>query len=353
MLKLIIKNNLGTTFKILFTVIILLIASGCSKLHTDIPSAPVITTHNEGIIDPDSPNNHAYLVVNAINGMDDCHQCHAADYSGGVTEVGCNTSNCHPSINVHVDSINVPTSNDFHGTYIAERNWNMVDCRGCHNTDYSGGIVAPSCLTCHTNTGGPEACNTCHGDFNDLTRIAPPKDVSKNTATDSAGVGAHVKHLYDNQLGSQILCSTCHKVPLDVYDTGHVDSDLPAEVIFGNLAIHDGGENASYNFSNATCSETYCHGNWEFLADSSNFPSYYDSTGIIKGNARLVTWTQVDGSQAPCGSCHNLPPAGHDPAVLPISSCGGCHNGIVDTEGNIVDSTQHINGLRSVFSTEY
>ena len=215
--------------------------------------------------------------------------------------------------------------------------------------DYSGGIAESSCLTCHTNPGGPEACNTCHGDFNDVSRIAPPKDISKNTETDSAGVGAHVKHLYDNQLGSEILCSTCHKVPQEVYETGHVDSDLPAEVIFGNLAIHNGA-NAVYNFSNATCSDAYCHGNWQFLKDSSSNQFIYTDS-IMVGNSYAPKWNKVDGSEAVCGSCHSLPPTGHqnegnDPNA---TTCVNCHTGVVDANGNIIDQTKHINGMKNVF----
>lgn len=278
--------------KILFAVSILLYVAGCSKLQTDIPSAPLITTHKSGINNPDSSN--------------------------------------------------------FHGNLVRLNSWNMNTCMQCHASDYSGGIAQTSCMNCHTNTGGPEACNTCHGDFNDLDRIAPPKDINKDTLTTSPGVGAHVKHLYDNQLGSQILCSTCHNVPQDVYDPGHVDSDLPAEIIFGNLAIHNGGANANYNFSNATCSDVYCHGSFEFLKDSSSFPNFYTADKMTGNNVSII-WNQVDGTQAECGSCHDLPPQGHSPQTL--EACGGCHSGIVDTDGNIVDSLsyKHINGMKNVF----
>ena len=292
MLKLKINNNLETTFKILFALIILLIATGCSKLQTDIPSAPPITIHKEGITNPNSSN--------------------------------------------------------FHGNLVRLNGWDMNTCMHCHASDYSGGIAETSCLNCHTNTGGPEACNTCHGDFNNITRIAPPKDLNKDTLTTSAGVGAHVKHLYDNQLGSEILCSTCHKVPQEVYDPGHVDSDLPAEVIFSELAIRNLGINSSYDYANISCSETYCHGNWEFLKDSSSFPVFYTADKMTGNNVSII-WNQVDGTQALCGSCHNLPPDGHQEAQL--SGCGTCHSGIVDTNGEIVDSLRykHMNGEKNVF----
>ncbi len=293
MLKFKIKNNLKTTFKILFAVVILLTAAGCSKLNTDIPSAPVVTTHKAGIANPDSSN--------------------------------------------------------FHGNLVRFNGWDMLSCQQCHASDYSGGIAKSSCWDCHT-TGGPEACNTCHGDFNDISRIAPPRDVDKNTETDSAGVGAHVKHLYDNQLGSQILCSTCHKVPSEVYEDGHVDSDLPAEVIFSPLAIHNIAVNPVYNHPSATCSDVYCHGSYEFLKDSSSNQWIYTEDAII-GNAYTPKWNKVDGSEAVCGSCHLLPPTGHqntgnDPDA---TTCVNCHPGVVDANGNIIDQTKHINGMKNVF----
>ncbi len=292
MLKIKIKNNLKTAFKTLSVAIIILIAMGCSKLHTDIPLAPAVTIHKEGITNPDSKN--------------------------------------------------------FHGNLVRLNGWDLLSCQQCHASDYNGGIAEASCLNCHTNTGGPEACNTCHGDLNDLSRIAPPRDINKNTVTDSAGVGAHVKHLYDNQLGSQILCSTCHNVPQDYFDPGHaVDDPYPAEVIFGNLAIYDGGANAGYNFSNATCSDVYCHGSFEFLKatapDNHKF-AFEDGADRMIGNNRSVVWNNVDGSQAECGSCHELPPVGHVPHN--ITACGTCHSGIFDGDGNLVDSLsyKHING---------
>ena len=278
--------------KILLISIFLVYFAGCSKLNTDIPPAPQITTHKDGIKDPASPN--------------------------------------------------------FHGNLVRLNQWDMRPCQQCHAADYSGGIAEASCLTCHVFPKGPEACNTCHGDFSDISIIAPPRDIDKNTETDSVGVGAHVKHLYDNQRGSNIPCASCHRVPQVVYDPGHVDTDLPADIIFGELAIKNLGVNSSYNYDNATCSEVYCHGNWEFLKDSSAYQFAYTSDKIT-GNNVSVIWNQVDGTQAECGSCHNLPPEGHMEAQL--SYCGTCHSGIVDENGEIVDSLRykHLNGEKNVF----
>lgn len=271
-----------------------LMVAGCSDVKEPLPSSPEITTHKTGILDETSPN--------------------------------------------------------FHGNLVRENNWDLSLCKSCHAADYTGGITDKSCLTCHTQQEGPEACNTCHGDFDDPNLIAPPRDTKDNISTDFIGVGAHTSHLLENDLGSKIECSTCHVVPDDYSDPGHVDTGPPAEITFGNLAVHNIATNPSYDHSTATCSDVYCHGNWVFYKDSSsNQFIYVDS--VIVGNAFSPVWNKVDGTQAMCGSCHLLPPTGHqnagnDPDAL---TCGSCHTGIVDSEGNIIDSTKHINGEINVF----
>jgi hypothetical protein len=270
--------------KILLLLIVFGIFAACSTLAAVIPQAPEITTHNPGISDTGSVGFHDSLVVKAPNGMFDCQQCHAADWSGGTAGAGCNTVDCHPSINVHVEGIIDKASDDFHGNFIRQDGWRMMDCQQCHGEDYGGGVASPTCLTCHSQQDGPEACNTCHGDFSDPAIIAPPQDTNNNTSTDNVGVGAHVTHLYQNDLGSQILCSTCHVVPQDYSDPGHaIDDQLPAEVIFSPLAINNIAANPVYDHLSATCSDTYCHGNWEFLKDSSSNQFGWEITCLLYG----------------------------------------------------------------------
>jgi len=339
------KKNL---IKILFPLVVFGVLAACSKLADDIPSVPKVGTHNPGILDTGSAGFHSNLVLNSANGIFDCQDCHAVDWSGGITGVGCNTTNCHPSINVHVEGIIDTNANSFHGNFIRQNGWNILDCQKCHGDDYGGGSTSPTCLNCHTQPNGPESCNTCHGDFNDPAIIAPPQDTNNNTGTDNVGVGAHVAHLYQNDLASQIPCSTCHVVPQNYSDAGHaIDDQLPAEVIFSPIAINNIANNPVYDHSSATCSDTYCHGNFEFLkadAPENHKFAFEDGADRMTGNNSSVVWNIVDGSQAPCGSCHNLPPVGHVEAN--ITGCGTCHSGIFDRDGNIVDSLsyKHING---------
>jgi hypothetical protein len=254
-----------------------------------------------------------------------------------------------PELTIHKTGILDKNSHDFHGKLVRENNWSMSQCIRCHGADYQGGTTDVSCFKCHTQPAGPEACNTCHGNFDDPNMIAPPQDVSGNTSTDSLGVGAHYQHLYENDLSSNVECSTCHKVPQNYSDPGHLDSSLPAEVMFSGLATTNIASNASYDYSTGTCSNTYCHGNFEFFKDSSDINLRFMYTADkMAGNNKSVVFNKVDGTQDECGSCHGLPPEGHLESAL--SNCGnvGCHEGVVDAQGNIIDTEKHINGMKNV-----
>jgi hypothetical protein len=321
----------------------------CSDLKDNIPAAPEITTHGSGVFDKTASNYHGKQLVESPNNFQDCKQCHAADYSGGIAKVSCYSSGCHPypTIDVHEEGIVDTQSTNFHGKFIVQKlDWDMRPCGSCHSANYSGGTVSPSCLTCHTGTNGPEACNTCHGDFNDPTKIAPPRALNGSTETSYPGVGAHTSHLYANTLGNEIRCSSCHKYPQSVYTEGHIDNDGKAEIIFGKLSIQ-GGANPSYDFNSNNCSNTYCHGNFTFYRDSTaQINKFVYTAPTITGNNFTAKWNKVDGTQAACGTCHGLPPEGH--LSFKVTDCFYCHGEVVDSNGNIIDQTKHINGIADV-----
>ncbi len=243
-----------------------------------------------------------------------------------------------------------PMSASFHGKFIKDNNWSLKQCQICHAADFSGGTTGASCNTCHKGPDGPAACNTCHGNFSDPSHFAPPRDLNGDSTTTVMGVGAHTNHLYNNSLSNNVVCQSCHNVPQSVFAAGHLDSGLPAEVTLQDLAIKNVASNASFNYSDGTCSNTYCHGNFEFYKDSAAAQDKFVFTDVkMTGNNQTVKWTQVDGTQAACGTCHDLPPKGHiGYQQFPISSCVTCHAGVVDESGNIIDKTKHINGKINV-----
>lgn len=199
-------------------------------------------------------------------------------------------------------------------------------------------------------------CSSCHGS---VTSPAPPPDVSGQTNLVVRGVGAHQEHLNASVLSSSVRCSECHRVPNEINSVGHLDSDLPAEVLFGGplgetvtneptTEDYDLELPASitprptYDPETVTCSDTYCHGNFK------------------NGNIATVVWTSVGAGEAACGTCHGDPATGNP---LPRSRaqggthtdftrCSLCHADVVDDNLNIIDTDRHINGKLDVFGTQ-
>jgi len=255
-----------------------------------------------------------------------------------------------PEVLVHGEGAITKASDNFHGQWLRKRNWDLAVCAECHGSNYAGGTVNVSCLKCHTEDNGPEACNTCHGDFSDLTNIAPPQGTNNETSTTAAAVGAHQVHLYGITISENVACSECHSVPAQFASAGHIDETARAEVIFGEYEnYNDSVGTPKYNFENNTCENSYCHGNFKFDVPS-GVPIY--------GNNFAPKWNVVDGSQAKCGTCHGeidadgalvTPlPNGH-PGEFTLTQCWNCHYRVVNAEGDIIDKTLHINGERDVF----
>jgi len=233
--------------------------------------------------------------------------------------------------------------------------WTVVDgtqaaCGTCHGTPpevTSGGAAHPpysNCWTCHPDTVladgaldpesgthidgvveiGDLACNACHGDDESP---APPPDTSGNTDTSAPGVGAHRSHLGPSDWHAEVACNECHLVPEAMPDPGHVDSALPAEVVFGDRATAGGTAEPVYDPNAHSCNGMYCHGY-----------TLFDS-----GPPSPPVWTAVGTGVADCGTCHGLPPAAPH---LQLDTCDVCHGCVVDDQQAIVPGRAylHING---------
>jgi predicted CxxxxCH...CXXCH cytochrome family protein len=334
-----------------------LLSVACSELQNDLVVPTKVGTHGTEALTKSSASFHGKILIKDVSGDDlkGCRQCHASDLSGGTAKVSCASADCHPSITMHAASlidIKNPASSNFHGKYIANLNYNMRDCAKCHGANYAGGISSPTCNSCHKNSGGPEACNTCHGDFSNPSLLAPPKALNNATVTTDPGVGAHRVHLTSLTTMPNVECNECHIVPSSLYAAGHLDNTVKAELTFGSFT-NSGISKASYNSASNTCTNTYCHGNFQFSKSNSSYQFAYTSDKMT-GSNYSPKWTKVDGTEGKCGSCHGLPPAGHQPAEL--KACSTCHPGIVKEvivnkvlTLEIADKSKHINGKINVF----
>jgi predicted CxxxxCH...CXXCH cytochrome family protein len=322
---------------------ITLLIDGCSKLQENITQPQALSIHGKGINDTSSANFHGNILKANNFNLDECKKCHAANFQGGITNVSC--FNCHNF--PHQPGIADTTSPDFHGKFLLANHFVMDECQKCHGNDFSGnGSDKLNCKNCHMQTAGPLSCNTCHGNFQDPSRIAPPRDIYGNQSTDLITVGAHVSHLYENDF-AVVACENCHKVPNASNIKDHFQP-TPNIIIFDSLAIHGIASNAVFDPNTGTCANTYCHGNFEFRkSDAPSERQFAYTSDRMTGNFKTVKWTLLDGSQAPCGSCHGttdgfISPEGH--IKLPITECVACHSTVVNEKGEIIDKSKHING---------
>ncbi|WP_279342400.1 CxxxxCH/CxxCH domain-containing protein [Geotalea sp. SG265] len=226
-------------------------------------------------------------------------------------------------------------------------------------TRYGGTGTATNCsnTACHgttsptwgTNNAANTLCTKCHGALGTYANISAAviapggtgKDTAGNTATTAEGVGFHQAHLtaakgYTNP----IRCNECHTVPGTVSATGHIDSQLPANVTFGTIAKTNPRNLATTptetSSANPTCSNVYCHDGTRFkngwsTSQASFTPTWTDST--------LITGTSAD-----CSKCHGYPPAGtHSTST----SCNGCHTHVNATNDGFTAAGKalHMNGL--------
>lgn len=266
-----------------------------------------------------------------------------------------------PELAMHKDGIMNPSSPDFHGNIIRNANWDMNGCKQCHSASYNGGTANASCYDCHSNPGGPEACNTCHGEASNPLRWSPPQALSGATLPSERGVGAHFKHLYENEMGVVIECTECHSLPSSFNDPKHIDHTPGAELVFGNFtklntnvpggfnyqsSLGDFIPNPSFNFEAGTCSNTYCHG-------------YFKN-----GNTNNVVLFTAQSQGSACGTCHGDATTGNPLPKTPAQGgthppnedCQTCHIGIAQNNAGtftILDKSKHINGKLNIFNQEH
>lgn len=213
-----------------------------------------------------------------------------------------------------------------------------VACHGDHVVSWSEGPpVSEACDRCHGSPPASHAsdrCALCHGE------IPSKRDASTSTThlngvidvgsgcTDCHGdapapmftrdptiaTGAHEAHLSEGAFSQIAECGDCHLVPRGVLDRGHIDSDLPAEVILsGARATANGALAPDWDPERGRCSNVGCHG------------------GALDGGAPSTPdWRLEAGREVRCGDCHGLPPLtvrGGSGLHVPTgpAECGVCH----------------------------
>ncbi len=248
-----------------------------------------------------------------------------------------------------------PDADGFHGRELAARGYDFSECIECHGSGTAGGIAGVACTLCHGSPDGPEACNTCHGDFDadpaDLIESAPPRGLGDEIDPLARPVGAHRIHLARAPARPAVdRCAECHTVPDALDSPWHLGGDFLAEVpLEGDIATAatEGGLRqpiGEWDVQAGTCATTYCHGNWGLPRAGSGRQWMY-SEDLMAGNSAMPTWD--DPSSGECGTCHDLPPVGHDAAGL--DECWDCHGTVIDPSGEIIDASKHADGMIDLY----
>ncbi len=241
-----------------------------------------------------------------------------------------------PALGIHPAGWVNPTTADFHGKYIADNKWSLNQCITCHGNDFKGGTSGASCFKCHTS--GPQDCNgVCHGSAN---VPYPPKALNGNTSVSYLGVGTHNAMLtMDSTIryAARVECTECHRQVTSFSDSNHIGNnpDGIADIVFGTLAKTQTGTiipNPTWDRNTATCSGTYCHGNFK-NGNVNALPVFNNPTSVV------------------CGSCHGDPitgnplPSGTHPQGFNINQCYFCHPSVINQNAQFVNKTLHVNGV--------
>jgi len=165
----------------------------CQKCHSTYP-------HNDDWTRESSADFHGKF-LQALNwSATSCEGCHGTDYKGGSSEVSC--YKCHDNY-PHTETWLVASGSEFHGAYIKNDNWSSESCQACHGADYQGGTSGKSCYTCHGSY--PHSENWLEATSNDNHGVYL-KNLNYETT------GCQTCH-GDNLLGgsSEVSCYKCHE----------------------------------------------------------------------------------------------------------------------------------------------
>ncbi len=258
-----------------------------------------------------------------------------------AASLSCSREKSVPTLpDAHPREWMISDSPDFHGKVTLSAG--LASCAECHGQDFDGGTSEISCIECHQQLDG--FCVSCHGGLFDMSG-APPYSLDGDSLISDIGVGAHQSHLAEGEVSAGFSCNTCHNVPAFAQQEGHYDSvaasgllitDSIADLHWGQIA----GGSPTWTRETATCSSTYCHGNFSG-GDQTNTP----------------VWTASN--QAQCGSCHDI---GSNPATLGWKhafhvinvglECGDCHGATVDNSLGFVDLSLHVNGIADTLTLD-
>jgi predicted CxxxxCH...CXXCH cytochrome family protein len=256
--------------------------------------------------------------------------CHGATLPGGTNNTPVWNGGSAQAVCGSCHGLPPPTSS---GHPFVSNPGGTTVCSGCHpdtvtssgtidvaKAKHMNGAIEVANLTCTTCHGGTLSGGTGASGANPVA-AAPPRGTKGETSTSDRAVGMHAEHLTSQRFTTSVSCEACHVVPTS---TSHRNGTVA--VTFRGLATTGG---ATPIWNGASCSATYCHG---------NFPGGANAT---------MTWANATVPAIGCTSCHGDPPlTGRH--TLHVGGqgigCNECH-GAGYTAVSVVAAT-HVNGQK-------
>lgn len=316
------------------------------------------------------------------------HSSESTDTGYGNWQIGClDCHTPHTTKNIYLirETIRTPNSGsapvDFRNTigaaaysYATTGPTNGI-CEVCHtlttgpggsrwrnsgNTDthYTEAAGTSKCTSCHVHLQGFKgACDSCHN--------SPPATGKHATHFGTGTVNYGTTTIQSTSSAYGFSCGICHygthlntlpqlpnphtvEVIFSGVGTSGWDPDSPppgaANYTPAAFSVDDPGKGWTFNYSDGTCTNTYCHGNYP-------------------GSGKNASPTFGAASTAPCGSCHEasnttVPASGehkrHASSGMTGTrydreyACTLCHKDIVGGSGpasyTIADKSKHVSG---------
>jgi predicted CxxxxCH...CXXCH cytochrome family protein len=246
-----------------------------------------------------------------------CNNCHTTVTSDNTTII---------DFNLHVNTArNVAIDAGVGGGSFAGNACSTTYCHGTISDDWTVGGTTGDCSLCHGMAANP----------------ADGRDTAGDTANTDPQVGAHVAHLTAaSGISAAITCNQCHIEPAGatyedrVKAIGHIDSALPADITWGNLA--DGNDDGQSPPTPApiSCATTYCH-------DGSKIKNGWSSASLAPV-WNDPTFLNSPVTVADCDNCHGYPPGG---GHTTITNCSLCHDNVNVDNLTFVTPSLHVNGV--------
>jgi len=248
---------------------------GCNNSNHSSVILDATGKHPAGWIDANIGGNHPASFLSA---PEKCQECHGADLRGGVSNVGCfstdrNGISCHAQGPFgHAAGWSNPIAHGVHAKAAAVGVNGMAFCTNCHGADYRGaGVSQKDCLRCHT------------------TAPHPPKPWFGTPSTHS-----------NTDTSNAPACAVCHTGGANLSAAGR--ANLPATAIIGSSGC----------FNNTLCHGVMGHSDAQWALPSHHGVAAKSDPGI-GGNTGLAVCQQCHGadfsgglSGQSCFPCHTV-----------------------------------------------